>query len=301
MVAAVGVLALAALATATTDRVANAARRDTPVAAQPEPASPGSSAAADPATARPAPSSAEPPDLAPASVSPAALSTRLSALFGPGDSYSVAGVNLSTGRSISAGAAAGMTEASVIKLDILQAALYQSQQGNSFDQGEAELMMDNSDNVAADQVFDEIGGNPGLQSYNDRLGLVDTSLDPDGSWGLSTTAAMDQITLLKALVSGSSPLTLASRQDALSLMGDVEADQDWGVSTPADAATTSKLKNGWLSVDGDDGRWAVNSVGVITAAGDQLVLAVLSQHQPDYQSGVDRVEAAARLLAQTLT
>lgn len=230
-----------------------------------------------------------------------ALTNDLRARFGTGDSFSVAALDLTTGHAINAGAGSGMAEASVVKLDILQTALYQQQQGQyELDEADAIAMMDNSDNVAADQIFDAVGGNDALRAYNQRLGMTSTELDPGGIWGLSTTSATDQLRLLKALVSASSPLTASSQSYTLGLMGQVESDQDWGVSAAADPGTATALKNGWLDIDSDGGLWAVNSTGLSTVGGHRVLLVVLSQHQPDYQSGVDRVQAAARALAAAL-
>ncbi|HEX2903601.1 MAG TPA: serine hydrolase [Jatrophihabitans sp.] len=279
-----GVLALALLSTLTGVRVAHAARS--------QPAA--------------APRAATPPVPIGASTSPAAaaptdgLARQLTAVFGGGDAYSVAGLDLSTGHSVRAGAPSGMTEASVMKLDLLETALWGSQQGETFDQDDAEQMMDNSDNDAADQIFAEIGGNPVLASFNARLGMTGTTLQPEGIWGLSSTGADDQLHLLDALVSAGSPLTAASRQYALNLMGAVEADQAWGISAAADPGAQTELKDGWLAVDDDDGRWAVNSIGVTSANGHPVLLVVLSQHEPDFQTGIDRVQDAARLLAAAL-
>jgi beta-lactamase class A len=258
---------------------------------------------ADRPTASPATSSAaaESEGALSAAAASTALTTSLRNLFGTGDSFSVAALDLSTGRMITAGAASGMSEASLVKLDILQTALYQQQQGETtLDEADAVEMMDNSDNEAADQIFGAVGGNDALRAYNLRLGLTNTELDTDGIWGLSTTSASDQLRLLKALVSASSPLTASSRSYALDLMAQVEADQTWGVSAAADPGAATELKNGWLDIDSDDGLWAVNSAGTTILDGHRALLVVLSQHQPDYQSGVDRVQAAAKALAAAL-
>lgn len=229
------------------------------------------------------------------------LTTELAALFGPNDSFSVAGYDLSSGRSVTAGAGSGMTEASVVKLDILETALYRRQQtGYDFDEDDAEAMVEHSDNAAGDRLFDYDGGNSGLQQYNDLIGLRHTQLDPTGTWGLSTTTATDELELLKQLVSARSALNSTSRGYALQLMGQVEDDQTWGISAAADPGKASQLKNGWLNIDRDGGLWAVNSVGLTTAGGHPVLLVVLSQHQPDFQTGVQRVEAAARKLATAL-
>ncbi len=228
------------------------------------------------------------------------LSASLRSLFGPGDSFSVAGYDLTTGHSIAAGASSGMTEASIVKLDILQTALYRQQSGLELDEDDVEAMIEHSDNAAADRVYARAGRNSALQQYNDTVGLSHTQLDPDGLWGLSTTAATDEVTLLRQLVSSRSPLTAASRGYALQLMGNVETDQRWGISAAADPGASSQLKNGWLGIDRDDGLWAVNSVGLTTSGGHKVLLAVLSQHQPDMQTGVGRVAAAAKQLAVAL-
>lgn len=234
-----------------------------------------------------------------------ALTNSLDTLLGPASSFSAAGLDLTTGRSITVGANSGMSEASLIKLDILQTLLYQAdQQGSPLDSqqaADATAMMEHSDNAAADRVFVDVGGNSGLTAYNQKLGLTMTALNPDGTWGLSTTSAGDQLRLLQAIVSTTSPLSAKSRAYALSLMSNVESDQDWGVSAAADHGTTTALKNGWLNIDSDDGKWAVNSAGIVTVDGRQLLLVVLSQYQPDYQTGVDRVQAAAVQLATAVS
>jgi len=229
------------------------------------------------------------------------LAADLTALFGPGDSFSVAGYDVWSGRLVRAGATSGMTEASLVKLDILETALYRAQAGAGFDSDDAAAMMEQSDNVAADQLFADDGGNSGLQDYHAAAGgMASTALDPNGTWGLSTTNAADQLQLLKQLVLPDSALDAASRSQALRLMGGVADDQRWGVSAAADPGSTSELKNGWLNIDEDDGRWAVNSAGLTTVAGRPVLLVVLSQHQPDFQTGVSRVEAAAKQLAAAL-
>ena len=146
----------------------------------------------------------------------------------------MAALDLTTGRSSQAGAHGGMVLASLVKLDILETLLYQRQRSGQpltdGQQDDVEAMIEHSDNAAADRLFRLIGRHPGMGSYNAVLDLHDTVLDTGGLWGLSTTSAADQLLLLQALVSPGSPLTAASRKYALDLLGDVEADQRWGVS-----------------------------------------------------------------------
>ena len=68
-------------------------------------------------------------------------------------------------------------------------------------------------------------------------------------------------------------------------MRNVESDQRWGVGVTADAGTDFANKNGWLGVDDDNGLWLVNSTGVVTINGQQVLMVVLTQHDSDFQSG----------------
>ncbi|MBV9820650.1 MAG: serine hydrolase [Actinobacteria bacterium] len=277
----------------------------TPTSTPPTSTAPTSSAPTSaPPTTSTASRTAPPSSTAPVRISAGQLAAGLSGILGTGNSYSVAALDLTTGRSARAGAGGGMVLASLVKLDILETLLYQRQLGGrSLSDGEeddAEAMIDNSDNAAGDRLFEAEGENSGLAAYHALLGLHDTVLDPDGQWGLSTTSAADQLLLVRALVSAGSPLNAASRKYALDLLGDVEADQRWGVSAAADKGSTTHAKNGWLNIDRDNGLWAVTSAGVVRVGGHPVLMVVLSQHQPDFDTAVDRVERAAKLLATAL-
>jgi hypothetical protein len=118
--------------------------------------------------------------------------------------------------------------------------------------------------------------------------------------------ASDGIAMLRALVSDG-PLDGRSRRFVLHLMRNVEADQRWGVGVVADPGTTFANKNGWLRVDDDNGpgenddeRWLVNSVGIVRVAGQQLLISVFTEHNPDRDTGIRLVERLVRLIAPTV-
>jgi hypothetical protein len=103
--------------------------------------------------------------------------------------------------------------------------------------------------------------------------------------------------LLQNLVRPSAgPLTAASRAYVLGLMRNVEPDQRWGVGVSADPGTDFANKNGWLSVDNDNGRWLVNSTGVVSIHGQLVLMVVLTQHDSAFQGGIDLVQALAHAL-----
>jgi len=240
----------------------------------------------------------------PQDTSPAGIDASLLQLFGSPSAYSAAAVDLVTGRSVTLGAGSEMYAASAIKLNFLETMLYQHQQSGeeltSDEQADATAMIEQSDNDAADRVWRDAGASDGINAYNQIAGLTSTTMDPDGYWGLSTSSAADQIILLRNLTSSSSLLNAAWRAYALDLMSNVDPDQRWGVSVAADAGTATADKNGWLAIDPDNDLWAVNSLGVLTVHGHPVLMAVLSQHEPDFQTGVDRVEQAAAELSAGL-
>lgn len=192
--------------------------------------------------------------------------------------------------------------ASIVKVDILATALLQGQDAQhgltEKERSEAEVMIERSDNDAANDLWRTIGRAKGLEAANKRLGLTETKGGPDAKWGLTRTTARDQIRLLRAVYdtgtaapAGSIPLDEASRTYIRTLMDRVVDEQSWGVSAAADSGWA--LKNGWLQRNTTE-LWDVNSVGRITAGGHHYLVAVLSDGSKSMKDGVALVERAAR-------
>jgi beta-lactamase class A len=223
----------------------------------------------------------------------------------PKDAVSIAALNTRTGARFDYGPRSGMWSASVYKLLVLEALLLQHGGLPSGELGAATRMIENSDNVAGYQLFLAAGGNAGLVAAARRLGMKHTVIgrsDPT----LTTTGASACLQMLQALVRPR-PLNSQSRELALRLMRNVEADQRWGVGAIADRGTSFANKNGWLSVDNsngpgetDNGLWVVNSVGIVTVGGDQVLLAVLTQHQRSFDAGVGLVRRLAQAVAPAI-
>jgi beta-lactamase class A len=187
--------------------------------------------------------------------------------------------------------------ASVIKLQILETLLNRVQtQGRGLtatEQRRAAAMMDASDNDSATDLWDEVGGAAGLNAFGAQVGLTGTAPNAAGYWGLSTTTATDQITLLRNLTDPSTALAPANQAYALGLMAQVEGSQTWGVSSGVAPGTTVALKDGWLPES--DG-WYVNSVGVLTGAGHHYAVAVLSTGGATQDYGEDTIETLSGLV-----
>lgn len=223
----------------------------------------------------------------------------------PAGSVSVAAVNTATGATFSSGASSGMWTASDYKLFVLETLLLRRQSAGGLTSSQlasATKMIENSDNVAGYSLFLAAGGNASLTAAAKQFGMTSTvpgRSDPT----FTTTSAGDYLQLLKNLVA-SGPLNASSQSLALGLMRAVESDQRWGVGVAADPGTTFANKNGWLSVDNsngagetDNGLWVVNSVGIVTVHGQQVLIAVFTEHRPSMSNGVALTQTLAQAVA----
>jgi beta-lactamase class A len=194
--------------------------------------------------------------------------------------------------------------ASIVKVDILATLLLQHQRaGTRLSKRERVLaaeMIENSDNLAATDLWDAIGRAGGLRKANQKLGLRHTTPGAGVYWGLTSTTVDDQLRLLADLTSRNSPLSARSRSYELGLMRHVTADQAWGVTAAAARGTRSAVKNGWLP-DGSYTTWVINSIGVIHDDGQEILVAVLSKDQPSESAGIAQADAAARAAVSAIT
>lgn len=215
---------------------------------------------------------------------------------------SVAVLDVDSGDSAVYGESAFDT-ASIVKVDILAALLLRHQKaGTSLSAREkayATSMIENSDNASASALWDAIGKAAGLDAANETFGLTGTEGGDGALWGLTQTTAADQLTLLQQVFGSDSALSRASRSYLQGLMGQIEADQRWGVSAAADGSGYA-LKNGWLPRS-TTGLWDVNSIGRVTVDGRAYLVAVLSNGNSTQAKGISLVEAAAKAAVSVFT
>ncbi|MFB8027585.1 MULTISPECIES: serine hydrolase [unclassified Streptomyces] len=185
--------------------------------------------------------------------------------------------------------------ASIVKVDILAALLLRAQDEDrelsGAEHAYAEAMIRRSDNTSATELLKVVGGEEGLDTANERLGLTGTKAAH--AWGLTQTTAADQVRLLRAVTGADSALSQPSRAYLAELMGQVEADQRWGVSA---AGTGAVLKNGWMPRT-TTGLWDINSIGSVESGGHTLLLAVLSRGHATKEAGIALVESVAEAAA----
>jgi hypothetical protein len=196
-------------------------------------------------------------------------------------------------------------EASVVKLDILEALFAQQRGGlSSADQVLAQQMIQDSGNDAATALWNAVGGAHGIRAFNAAIGLTSTTLSdcvqcpgfPWPGWGLSTTTPADQITLLRELVEPGPLFSASAREAALRLMENVTPSQRWGVSGGVPRQATVALKDGWLPLNLADTDWQINSVGWISGLGRNYLIAVLSTGNPTEAYGINTIDGLSAIV-----
>ncbi|GAA3965975.1 serine hydrolase [Thermobifida alba] len=235
----------------------------------------------------------QPPPLSPAEYE--RLTRSLDAyLSGQDGRLSIALHDLNSGATYSYGAEETYITASLAKLNILVLLLLQAddedRELSDHERRLAAEMIRYSDNDATDELYARIGFDEGFARGNERLGLHATEPGAGGVWGTTRTTTADQLRLLRAVFTEDSPLSERSRGYARELLGGVAPEQAWGVSAAAGEGDTVELKNGWVPRSDDGDRWAVTSAGRVAGADHEYLIAVLSDHHPDYFGGIECVE-----------
>ncbi|MFD3452158.1 serine hydrolase [Streptomyces sp. NPDC058691] len=215
--------------------------------------------------------------------------------------YSIAVADTASGDSAVYGQGTYDT-ASIVKVDILATLLLQAQDDGrrltAQERALTEVMIENSDNAAALELWRRIDLAAGLDAANKRLGLTGTTGGSGLLWGLTQTTAADQLILLRAVFGSDGALDATSRGYIRQLMGRVSAGQDWGVPSAADGAF--EVKNGWLRRS-TTSLWDINSIGRITSGGHTYLVAVVSRGSTTQAGGIALVEDAARAAVGAFT
>ncbi|WP_306366847.1 serine hydrolase [Nocardiopsis sp. CC223A] len=212
--------------------------------------------------------------------------------------------DLHTGATFSHGAQEGFATASVAKLMIatmlVLRARDEGRELTAVERSQIEAMIRYSDNDVTNGLYTRIGYNPGFAEGAERLGFTGTEPQPNGVWGGTLTTPADQIRLLRTLYTAEGPLTADERSHIRGLMESVAPEQAWGVSAAAGPQDVVGLKNGWTPREFDGGRWLVNSVGYVAGPERQYLIAVMSEGNRDYTSGVALVEELVATVTSTL-
>jgi beta-lactamase class A len=184
--------------------------------------------------------------------------------------------------------------ASTIKVDILATALHLAQlQHHPLPGNEAAAavpMITQSDNDAAEDLYDDIGGWNAIGPFNSSIGMTHTTPNAQGYFGETYTTAADQITLLKQVMLPGGELSVASRQYEYELMRHVISSQRWGITGGVPSTATVAIKNGWLP---ESTGWHVNSIGRVQGDGRDYLIAVYTSFDSSWAYGIDTIERIA--------
>lgn len=193
--------------------------------------------------------------------------------------------------------------ASVVKLYLLAGYLdFLSQQERTPDANEAmllEVMIQWSDNYAAELIWQTLGGNEQVDLYLTSRGFQGLIPAADGSWGSASTTAADMALFLASMASGHL-LNDEQTAYALSLLAGVDASQRWGVTAgvaEADPGASVLVKNGWYP---EEEGWLLNSAGLVTPSGGGpgYAVVIFADRIEDYDAGIAMVETVAELTNQ---
>ena len=184
--------------------------------------------------------------------------------------------------------------ASAIKATILGALLRMAQeQGRhltAMERSRAWLMITQSNNDAATDLWNEVGMRR-MQHFLNLAKMKQTVLAQ--AWGLSLLTAHDEILLLSLLSGPNRILSENSRVYAQYLMSHVISSQRWGVPAGAPASVKVHVKNGWLPFPVSS-NWEINSIGFFVSRKPyrNYEIAMLTHANPSMQYGIDTIEDA---------
>jgi hypothetical protein len=190
--------------------------------------------------------------------------------------------------------------ASMVKIDILADLLWEAQQAHrpltTRENSLAIKMIDDSNNGAANLLWNDIGGRDSLDAFNAMIGFKQTL--PNYDWGEIETTPRDQLELLKVIVLPNSVLNTASRTYEMTLMKDVIASERFGLGWGSPPRVTVGLKDGYYPETTTG--WQINTTGFVQYNGRQYLATIMCSNNPDETYGIQTVTTIAHLLWQDL-
>jgi beta-lactamase class A len=214
--------------------------------------------------------------------------------------------NLTSGQVFDLGGSSPEDDASIVKVNILEALLHEvGPVGlSTSQQALATAMIQQSDNDSATDLWYDSGGTAGIAQFDSGLGLIHTTVSqcvscpgfPWPGWGLTSSTPSDQLLLLHALVTPNLLLSTTAQAYVLGLMEQVEPSEDWGVSVGVPSSATVALKNGWLPLEGSDSDWQINSEGYVNGDGRDYLISVMTSGSPTEQYGIDTIDEISTMV-----
>lgn len=184
--------------------------------------------------------------------------------------------------------------ASIVKIDILATALYQSQQAHRamtpHQRALAAAMIEDSNDHDATVLWKAVGGRDAVDEFNELIGFRSTI--PSWSWGDIETTPLDQLRLLKAIVLPNDVLNTASRDYEMSLMEGVIPSERFGLGWGSPARALVGVKDGYY-LETTTG-WQLNTTGFVRYQGRFYLATIMTAHNPNEEYGIDTLTTVSR-------
>ena len=187
----------------------------------------------------------------------------------------------------------------MIKINILALLLYQSQQSHRPLSAEiketATEMIEYSDNDAATDLWNDVGGEAAIAAFDARIGYTQTIASED--WGEVETTPTDQLKLLKIITLPNRFLDTASQHYEQYLMEHIASYESFGIGEGTPAPATTGFKNGWYP---ETSGWQTNTSGYVHAGKRFYLLTIMTARNATEDYGTDTLTTLANLIYRTL-
>ncbi|GHD45836.1 serine hydrolase [Streptomyces galbus] len=191
--------------------------------------------------------------------------------------------------------------ASVVKVTVLSALLYDAQAAHrSLTTREKTLatnMITKSDNASTSTLWKQLGLTK-IKKFLAAASMTQTKPGANNYWGLTQITVTDEQKLLRLLTAHNAVLTDASRSYVTTLMGKVVADQRWGTPYGRPANVSWHVKNGWLQRATQG--WRVHSVGTFKGGGHDYTITVLTHGNSTMSYGITTIQGVAKVVHRDL-
>jgi len=190
--------------------------------------------------------------------------------------------------------------ASMVKIDILAALLYQVQgEHRSLTKRENTLatkMVVDSNNPAATRLWNEVGQLPAMTAFHQMVGYRQTIMS--WAWGEIETTPIDELALLKAIALPNAILTDSSRAYEQSLMQSTDLSARFGLGDGPPPGATVGLKDGYFPEPKTG--WQINSAGYVHLGKRFYLAAIMTSHNPNEAYGINTVNGVAKMIWESL-
>ncbi|MFB7930940.1 MULTISPECIES: serine hydrolase [Streptomyces] len=223
------------------------------------------------------------------------------ALAGRKGTVAVGLYDRSTNTTCTLRASSAYDSASVVKVTVLAALLWDAKKSNRYltdrENSLAKAMITKSDNAATSTLWKQLGMTK-IKGFLSAAGMTQTKPGANGYWGLTQITVTDEQKLLKLLTAKNAVLSDNSRSYIVKLMGQVVSSQRWGTPYGVPSGVTVAVKNGWLqrSTNG----WRVHSVGAFKGGGHDYVMTVLTHGNSTMNYGITTIQAVAKVIHKDL-